>query len=68
MARPLPRGIYTPLPTFFDDDEDLDLKAFKTHVQYTASAGTVPVIAGSAGEASHLVLFPCQNTSTLFKS
>ncbi|KAK4891589.1 hypothetical protein LTR27_009758 [Elasticomyces elasticus] len=51
----LPHGIYTPLPTFFDPDtEDLDLEAFRRHVRYTASAGTVPVIAGSMGEAVHL--------------
>ncbi|KAK5739009.1 hypothetical protein LTR17_005527 [Elasticomyces elasticus] len=51
----LPRGIYTPLPTFFDPEtEDLDLEAFRRHVQYTSSAGTVPVIAGSMGEAVHL--------------
>ncbi|KAK5678315.1 hypothetical protein LTS10_009487 [Elasticomyces elasticus] len=51
----LPRGIYTPLPTFFDSKtEDLDLEAFRRHVQYISSAGTVPVIAGSMGEAVHL--------------
>jgi 4-hydroxy-2-oxoglutarate aldolase len=50
----LPRGIYTPLPTFFDDDEGLDLVAFSQHVKFIASAGTVPVLAGSMGEAIHL--------------
>ncbi|KAK3633350.1 hypothetical protein LTR56_013333 [Elasticomyces elasticus] len=51
----LPRGIYTPLPTFFDPKtEDLDLEAFRRHVRYIASAGTIPVIAGSMGEAVHL--------------
>ncbi|KAI0470543.1 putative dihydrodipicolinate synthase [Xylariaceae sp. FL0804] len=52
--RLLPKGIYTPLPTFFDDDEELDLAALARHVAFTASAGTVPVVAGSAGEAPHL--------------
>ena len=52
--RPLPEGIYTPLPTFFDANEDLDLVAFKTHVRRVAAAGTIPVISGSAGEAPHL--------------
>lgn len=52
--RPLPRGIYTPLPTFFLDNEDLDLEAFAKHVVYVSKAGTVPVVAGSAGEATHL--------------
>ncbi|OKL63407.1 hypothetical protein UA08_01770 [Talaromyces atroroseus] len=52
--RSLPAGIYTPLPCFFKDDEDLDLEAFKKHVQFIAGAGTVPVISGSMGEAVHL--------------
>lgn len=50
----LPKGIYTPLPTFFKPDEDLDLDAFAQHVTFIASAGTFPVVAGSAGEAPHL--------------
>ncbi|KUJ15975.1 putative dihydrodipicolinate synthase [Mollisia scopiformis] len=55
MVRTLPRGIYTPLPTFFQDgSEDLDLAAFKKHIQFTASAGTIPVISGTMGEAPHL--------------
>jgi 4-hydroxy-2-oxoglutarate aldolase len=52
--RLLPKGIYTPLPTFFDDNEDLDLEALKEHVKFTASAGTIPVLSGSMGEAVHL--------------
>lgn len=52
--RPLPKGIYTPLPTFFTPTEDLDLAAFASHVKFVATAGTVPVVAGSAGEAAHL--------------
>jgi 4-hydroxy-2-oxoglutarate aldolase len=52
--RPLPPGIYTPLPTFFDDQEELDLESFRKHVAFIAEAGTVPVIAGSMGEACHL--------------
>lgn len=50
----MPKGIYTPLPTFFDDQEDLDCVAFSKHVEFIASAGTIPVIAGSMGEAIHL--------------
>ncbi|KAJ5387965.1 hypothetical protein N7509_010506 [Penicillium cosmopolitanum] len=42
--RPLPTGIYTPLPCFFDGNEDLVI----------ASAGTTPVVSGSMGEAVHL--------------
>lgn len=52
--RPLPKGIYTPLPTFFQSNEDVDIVAFAKHVQYVAEAGTIPVVAGSAGEAPHL--------------
>ncbi|KAL1905447.1 hypothetical protein Sste5344_008806 [Sporothrix stenoceras] len=40
----LPRGIYTPLPCFFNQAEDV----------VTAKAGTVPVVSGTAGEAVHL--------------
>lgn len=54
MRTQLPKGIYTPLPTFFNDDEELDLDALRTQVKYIASAGTVPVISGSMGEAVHL--------------
>ncbi|ETS78598.1 hypothetical protein PFICI_10660 [Pestalotiopsis fici W106-1] len=54
MTRLLPKGIYTPLPTFFHDDEELDLDALAKHVKYTALAGTIPVVCGSAGEAAHL--------------
>ncbi|CAI6096252.1 unnamed protein product, partial [Clonostachys chloroleuca] len=63
--RPLPKGIYTPIPTFFKLNEDLDLEAYKTHVRYVAAAGTVPVIAGSAGEAPHLT---SQERSLLIKT
>lgn len=52
--RPLPKGIYTPLPTFFTESEDLDLDSFGKHVKFVAEAGTIPVVAGSAGEAPHL--------------
>lgn len=54
--RALPAGIYTPLPTFFDDDEELDLVSFRKHVLFVAEAATVPVLAGSMGEACHLDL------------
>ncbi|KAL5335970.1 putative dihydrodipicolinate synthase [Aspergillus crustosus] len=52
--RPLPTGIYTPLPCFFKANEDLDLDAFKKHVKFVAEAGTVPVVSGTMGEAVHL--------------
>ncbi|KAF4628240.1 hypothetical protein G7Y89_g9914 [Cudoniella acicularis] len=48
MTRTLPKGIYTPLPTFYlEGSQDLDLVAFKKHVQFTASAGTFPVVSGT---------------------
>lgn len=53
-TRLLPKGIYTPLPTFFQENEELDLDALARHVKYTALAGTIPVVCGSAGEAAHL--------------
>ncbi|KAF2760911.1 aldolase [Pseudovirgaria hyperparasitica] len=53
-SRPLPKDIYTPLPTFFHVDESLDLESLSRHVQYTAMAGCTPVVCGSAGEAPHL--------------
>lgn len=35
-ARPIRRalspGVYTPLPTFFDDDEELDLDSYRKHL------------------------------------
>ncbi|OCF72566.1 hypothetical protein I204_06948 [Kwoniella mangroviensis CBS 8886] len=56
MVRALRKGIYVPLPTFFDENEDLDLKSFASHVVYTAKAGILPVVCGSMGEAVHLSL------------
>ncbi|KAL4863952.1 hypothetical protein BDV12DRAFT_201595 [Aspergillus spectabilis] len=52
--RPLPTGIYTPLPCFFRENEDLDLESFKKHAKFVAEAGTVPVVSGTMGEAVHL--------------
>lgn len=53
-TRLLPQGIYTPIPTFFKPNEDLDLVSLEKHIIFTARAGTFPVVAGSAGEAPHL--------------
>lgn len=52
--RPLPEGIYTPIPTFFQPNEDLDIPAFTSHVRHVAAACTTPVVLGSAGEAPHV--------------
>ncbi|KAJ5546798.1 hypothetical protein N7494_004383 [Penicillium frequentans] len=52
--RPLPMGIYTPLPCFFDDNEDIELFQLLTRSKVIAKAGTIPVVSGSMGEAIHL--------------
>ncbi|KAK1231954.1 hypothetical protein PQX77_004925 [Marasmius sp. AFHP31] len=53
-SRSLKAGIYAPIPTFFLDNEDLDLESFAAHVVRVAKAGVGPLIAGSMGEAHHL--------------
>ncbi|KAI5273154.1 hypothetical protein E4T47_03694 [Aureobasidium subglaciale] len=45
-ATPRP-GVYTPLPTFFYEDEELNLVEYRKHL-------LLPVCAGSLGEAVHL--------------
>ncbi|KAI5207608.1 putative dihydrodipicolinate synthase [Aureobasidium subglaciale] len=40
-------GVYTPLPTFFYEDEELNLVEYRKHL-------LLPVCAGSLGEAVHL--------------
>ncbi|WRT67576.1 uncharacterized protein IL334_004548 [Kwoniella shivajii] len=54
MTKTLRPGIYVPLPTFFDANEDLDLESYAKHVAHTAKAGILPVVCGSMGEAVHL--------------
>ena len=52
---PPPRGVYAPVVCFFDEAEELDLEALKTHVKRLAQAGVAGlVIQGSNGEAPHL--------------
>ena len=49
------RGIYPPLPTFFDAREELDLTTFQAHIARLAKSGiTGFVVMGSNGEAVHL--------------
>lgn len=51
----LRRGVYPPLPTFFDEREDLDLSTLQHHIRnlaHTEIAGYV--VMGSNGEAVHL--------------
>src|ERR1051326_3508303 len=51
----LPSGIYPPLPTFFDAQEELDLVTLRRHIQRIADSGIAGyVLMGSNGEAVHL--------------
>jgi len=53
---PPPFGVYTPLVTFFNTDESLDLEATTQHALRMAKGGVVGlVIQGSNGEAPHLL-------------
>ncbi|KAG4411813.1 hypothetical protein IFR04_015058 [Cadophora malorum] len=52
--RALKPGVYGPLPTFFDDNQDIDFASYKRHLLNLATKGIVPVCAGSLGEAVHL--------------
>ncbi|ORY35345.1 putative dihydrodipicolinate synthase [Naematelia encephala] len=47
-------GVYGPLPTFFDDNQEIDYISYKKHLLNLARRGIVPVCAGSLGEAVHL--------------
>jgi len=48
-------GIYPPLPTFFDDQEELDLATLRRHINHLADSGIAGyVLMGSNGEAVHL--------------
>ncbi|KAH6676313.1 putative dihydrodipicolinate synthase [Halenospora varia] len=51
-TRALNHGVYGPLPTFFDDNQELDYVSYKKHLLTTK--GIVPVCSGSLGEAVHL--------------
>ncbi|KAH8698689.1 putative dihydrodipicolinate synthase [Talaromyces proteolyticus] len=54
MKRALKPGVYAPLPTFFDDHQELDYVSYKKHLLKLATKGMIPVCAGSLGEAVHL--------------
>lgn len=48
-------GIYPPIPTFFDEREDLDLATLREHLTRLKAAGIANIVAlGSNGEAVHL--------------
>jgi len=49
------KGIYPPIPTFFDENEDLDLATLREHLTRLKAAGITGFVAlGSNGEAVHL--------------
>jgi 4-hydroxy-2-oxoglutarate aldolase len=51
----IPRGVYPPVPTFFDAKEDLDLATFRRHIANLAQTGIAGIVVmGSNGEAVHL--------------
>lgn len=55
MAQKVLSGIYPPLPTFFDEQEALDLATLRHHMQRIAQSGIAGyVLMGSNGEAVHL--------------
>ncbi|KAI1340974.1 putative dihydrodipicolinate synthase [Xylariaceae sp. FL0016] len=39
MPKPLTPGLYGPLPTFFDDDQEIDFESYKKHLLNLASKG-----------------------------
>lgn len=48
-------GIYPPLPTFFDQQDELDLVTLRRHIQRLAETGIAGyVVMGTNGEAVHL--------------
>ena len=48
-------GVYPPVPTFFDADEELDLPTLRRHIARLRQAGIANFVAlGSNGEAVHL--------------
>ncbi len=55
MAQKTLGGIYPPLPTFFDEQENLDLATLQHHIQHLANTGIAGyVLMGSNGESIHL--------------
>src|SRR5436305_35957 len=49
------QGVYPPIPTFFDENEDLDLATLREHLTRLKAAGITGFVAlGSNGEAVHL--------------
>lgn len=55
MQSILPNGVYPPVPTFFDEQEELDLATLQRHIQRLMDSGIAGyVLMGTNGEAAHL--------------
>ena len=55
MPQTIRPGIYPPLPTFFDEREDLDLTTFRQHILRLSESGIAGyVVMGTNGEVVHL--------------
>ncbi|KAL7906493.1 hypothetical protein GGI35DRAFT_458254 [Trichoderma velutinum] len=54
MSRALPKGLYAPLPVFFNSEDEIDYVAFANHAKYVTAPGILPVVSASMGEAVHL--------------
>ncbi|GHO74085.1 dihydrodipicolinate synthase family protein [Ktedonobacter sp. SOSP1-85] len=55
MQTLLPNGVYPPLPTFFDTQENLDLFTLQRHMRALQESGIAGyVLLGSNGEAAHV--------------
>ncbi|KAH8128200.1 4-hydroxy-2-oxoglutarate aldolase [Trichoderma asperellum] len=54
MAKILPKGLYAPLPVFFNGQDEIDYEAFAKHAKYVTAPGVLPVVSASMGEAVHL--------------
>jgi len=51
----LPNGIYPPLPTFFDNNDELDIATLQRHMRRLMNSGIAGyVLMGSNGEAVHV--------------
>ncbi|KAL7934688.1 hypothetical protein V8C35DRAFT_279836 [Trichoderma chlorosporum] len=54
MAKTLPKGLYAPLPVFFNAEDEIDYETFTNHAKYVTAPGILPVVSASMGEAVHL--------------
>lgn len=55
MSEIILSGVYPPLPTFFDAQEELDLVTYQRHIHHLAESGIAGyVVMGTNGEAVHL--------------